>query len=75
MKARQARHLLRVAAVPLTLLLFTTIVATSVGIARREAGFTPASSVRDGKFRKVEVKVLRPGLKVDARNGYYAMPR
>ena len=61
MKARQARHLLRVAAVPLTLLLFTTIVATSVGIARREAGFTPASSVHHGVVLLVTVSVLLAG--------------
>jgi Ca-activated chloride channel homolog len=36
-------------------------------------GFPPSSGVRDSRFRKVEVKVLRPGLKIDARNGYYAM--
>ncbi|HEX9764905.1 MAG TPA: VWA domain-containing protein, partial [Candidatus Acidoferrales bacterium] len=35
-------------------------------------GYTPTNSVRDGKFRKIEVKVKRDGLKVQARRGYYA---
>jgi VWFA-related protein len=38
-------------------------------------GFTPASHEKDGSFHKLEVKVLRPGLKAAARNGYYAVPR
>lgn len=35
-------------------------------------GYTPTNSARDGKFRKIEVKVKRGGLKVQARRGYYA---
>ncbi len=35
-------------------------------------GYTPTNSARDGKFRKIEVKVKRDGLKVQARRGYYA---
>ena len=35
-------------------------------------GYTPSNSARDGKFRKIEVKVKRSGLKVQARRGYYA---
>jgi VWFA-related protein len=34
-------------------------------------GYTPTNSVRDGGFRKVEVRV-KSGLKVQARQGYYA---
>ena len=36
-------------------------------------GYTPASSVYDGTFRKIEVKVNRPGLTVAARKGYFAV--
>jgi VWFA-related protein len=35
-------------------------------------GFTPANAAHDGKFRKLDVKVLTPGLRVSARRGYYA---
>jgi VWFA-related protein len=35
-------------------------------------GYTPTNRARDGKFRKVRVKVKRKGLKVQARRGYYA---
>lgn len=35
-------------------------------------GYVPADTRRDGKFRKIEVAVSRPGLKVRARRGYYA---
>jgi VWFA-related protein len=35
-------------------------------------GYTSRSVKRDGKFRKIEVEVRRPGLKVRARSGYYA---
>lgn len=37
-------------------------------------GFTPANPVRDGKFRRIEVRLRRKGLKVQARTGYYAQP-
>jgi VWFA-related protein len=35
-------------------------------------GYYPANENRDGKFRSVQVKVLKPGLTVRARKGYYA---
>jgi VWFA-related protein len=35
-------------------------------------GYYPADDRRDGKFRKVEVRVKRPGLKVRSRGGYTA---
>lgn len=35
-------------------------------------GYYPANDKRDGRFRKVQVKVLPPGLRVRARRGYAA---
>ena len=35
-------------------------------------GYVPINQVRDGKFRKLAVKVVSPGLRVSARRGYYA---
>jgi VWFA-related protein len=35
-------------------------------------GYYPANEARDGKFRKIEVRVKRPGLRVQARRGYTA---
>lgn len=35
-------------------------------------GYTPTNRAHDGSFRKVEVKVKRSGLRVQARRGYYA---
>jgi VWFA-related protein len=37
-------------------------------------GYYPANERRDGRFRKIEVRVNRPGLTVNARRGY-AAPR
>jgi VWFA-related protein len=35
-------------------------------------GYTPPGRVADGKFRKISVKVARPGVTVRARRGYWA---
>ena len=39
-----------------------------------ELGYTPGPTAADGRFRAIEVKVARPGLKVHSRSGYYALP-
>lgn len=39
-----------------------------------ELAYSPKSDVFDGHFRKIEVKVLRAGLHVQSRNGYFALP-
>jgi len=39
-----------------------------------ELTYSPINTTADGSFRKIEVKVLRPGVKVFAREGYYALP-
>jgi VWFA-related protein len=36
-------------------------------------GYTPTNPAYDGTFRKIEVKVNRPGLTVAARKGYFAV--
>ena len=38
-------------------------------------GYTPTNSNRDGGFRKVEVKSKQGDYKIQARSGYYAVPR
>ncbi|RPJ64244.1 MAG: VWA domain-containing protein [Acidobacteria bacterium] len=35
-------------------------------------GYYASNDARDGKFRKIEVRVKRPGLRVEARKGYTA---
>lgn len=35
-------------------------------------GYTSANAVRDGRFRRIQVRVKREGLRVEARAGYYA---
>ena len=36
--------------------------------------YAPTNASIDGSFRKIEVKVSRPGVQVFARSGYYALP-
>jgi VWFA-related protein len=35
-------------------------------------GYQPANPRRDGRFRKIEVRIKRPGVKAIARRGYFA---
>ncbi len=35
-------------------------------------GYSPSNTKSDGRFRRIHVEVRRPGLKVQARPGYYA---
>ena len=39
-----------------------------------EIAYPPKSEREDGHFRKIEVKLARPGLRVETRNGYFAVP-
>jgi VWFA-related protein len=39
-----------------------------------EVTYSPTSKNFDGHFRKLEVKLDRPGLKLQSRAGYYALP-
>jgi VWFA-related protein len=39
-----------------------------------EISYRPASEIEDGHFRKIEVKVDKPGLRVETRSGYFAIP-
>jgi len=39
-----------------------------------EADYHPSSGRYDGHFRKIEVKLARADLKVESRNGYFAIP-
>jgi VWFA-related protein len=40
-----------------------------------EASYDPHISVFDGKFRKISVKLDRPGIEVHTRSGYFALPQ
>ncbi len=35
-------------------------------------GYSSANDTQDGRFRRVQVRVKRPGLRIEARAGYYA---
>jgi len=35
-------------------------------------GFHSTNLARDGKYRKLTVKIMRPGIKLEYRPGYYA---
>jgi VWFA-related protein len=39
-----------------------------------EAAYTPTNRNFDGRFRRISIKVSRPGVTVQARSGYFAMP-
>lgn len=39
-----------------------------------ELAYTPTSTIYDGRFRKIEVRVTRPHLTVQTRKGYFALP-
>jgi VWFA-related protein len=39
-----------------------------------EIVYTPPNPAQDGRFRRIAVKVLRPGVRVRTRSGYYATP-
>ena len=39
-----------------------------------ELAYQPASPTSDGHFRKIEVKLNKPDLRVQTRKGYYAVP-
>ncbi len=39
-----------------------------------EISYRPASEIEDGHFRKIEVKLGRPDLRVQTRSGYFAVP-
>ena len=39
-----------------------------------EVSYAPARIEYDGKFRRIEVKVARKGVRVQARSGYFALP-
>jgi len=39
-----------------------------------EIAYPPTSERDDGHFRKIEVKLARPGLQVETRGGYFAVP-
>jgi VWFA-related protein len=39
-----------------------------------ELAYTPTSTIYDGHFRRIEVKVSRPKVTVQTRKGYFALP-
>lgn len=48
-------------------------IATDIG-SYYEAAYVPVNAEFDGKFRKITVKVTRPGVTVQSRSGYFALP-
>jgi VWFA-related protein len=36
-------------------------------------GYTPANDVRDGSYRKLEIRLANKDLKAQSRKGYYAI--
>jgi VWFA-related protein len=48
-------------------------VATDIG-SYYEAAYVPVNQEYDGKFRRIGVKVTRPGVTVQSRSGYFALP-
>ena len=48
-------------------------IATDIG-SYYEAAYVPVNQEFDGKFRKISVKVTRPGVTVQSRAGYFALP-
>jgi hypothetical protein len=42
--------------------------------AHYEATYAPTSSNYDGRFRTIEVRARRPGLQIQGRKGYFALP-
>jgi len=51
-------------------------IARAVGDLRGyyEVAYSPGNREFDGHFRKIALKVTRPGISVQTRSGYYAMP-
>jgi VWFA-related protein len=39
-----------------------------------ELAYTPVSREYDGKFREIQIKVLRPDVALQSRSGYFALP-
>jgi len=39
-----------------------------------ELTYTPPAREYDGKFRRISVKISRPGVRLQARSGYFALP-
>ena len=48
-------------------------IATDIG-SYYEAAYVPVVQDFDGRFRRIEVKVTRPGVTVQSRSGYFALP-
>lgn len=42
--------------------------------AHYEASYAPASANYDGQFRTIEIRTRRPGVHIQGRNGYFALP-